>query len=169
METLKYSKIKSEGQYLSYCKILEEIVDQDNKEFQDEIELLTLLIEKWDSDHNSFYDSDPVEVLKLLMEEHHLRAKDLVPILELTKGTISKILSYQKGFSKASISKLSAYFMVSQEAFNRPYTLKNLRKPGDSVNQKSWSGANPAPEMQIRKSENQKAFAVELQYKEKNW
>ena len=57
------------------------------------------------------------------MVDHNLKAKDLVNILELSKGTISKILNYQKGLSKDTIRKLSSYFKVSQEAFNRPYKL----------------------------------------------
>lgn len=57
------------------------------------------------------------------MEEHDLKAKDMVEILDLSKGTISKILNYHKGLSKDTIRKLSDYFKVSQEAFNRPYRL----------------------------------------------
>jgi HTH-type transcriptional regulator/antitoxin HigA len=59
------------------------------------------------------------------MSEHQLKAKDLVDICGLSKGTISKILNYQKGLSKDSIRSLSNYFKVSQEAFNRPYLLRN--------------------------------------------
>lgn len=125
METLKFTIIKSQEQYNEYCDILEELISQDKKEVQDEIELLTLLIEKWDEEHNSFNDSDPVELLKALMEENNLKAKDLVDILDLSKGTISKILNYHKGLSKETIRKLSDYFKLSQEAFNRPYKLIN--------------------------------------------
>lgn len=59
------------------------------------------------------------------MHENNLKAKDLVAVLGLSKATISKILNYQKGLSKDTIRKLSAYFKVSQEAFNRPYRLQN--------------------------------------------
>ncbi len=123
METLKYTIIKSEKQYNSYCKTLEELIIYDGN--INEIELLTLLIEKWDEEHNSLNDLNPIELLKALILENNLKAKDLVEILELSKGTVSKILNYQKGFSKETIRKLSDYFKVSQEAFNRPYQLKN--------------------------------------------
>lgn len=98
---------------------------RDEKETIDEVELLTLLIEKWDNDHNTFIDYDPIVLLKTLLEEHKLKAKDLVNILNLSKGTISKILNYHKGLSKDTIRKLSDYFKISQEAFNRPYKLIN--------------------------------------------
>jgi HTH-type transcriptional regulator/antitoxin HigA len=125
MEALKFTVIKTIEQYNDYCNILDELISKDEIKFQDEIELLTLLIEKWDSENNSFKDSDPIEILKAIMDEHELKAKDLVTILGLTKGTISKILNYQKGLSKDTIRKLSDHFKISQEAFNRPYRLKN--------------------------------------------
>lgn len=125
METLKYSIIKNETQYNDYCNVLEELLVQDKKELIDEIELLTLLIEKWDVERNSFDELDPVELIKVLMEENNLKTKDLIVILGLTKGTVSKILNYHKGLSKETIRKLSDYFKVSQEAFNQPYKLVN--------------------------------------------
>ena len=122
---LKYTVIKSKKQYDKYCNILEEIISAENDIFSDEIELLTILIEKWDDEHNSFEDVNPIELLKSLMDSNNLKAKDLVEILDLSKGTISKILNYQKGLSKETIRKLSYHFNISQEAFNRPYKLVN--------------------------------------------
>lgn len=125
METLKYTIIKTKEQYTDYCNRLEELILMDTKTVQDEIELLTLLIEKWDNENNTFAESDPIEILKLLMTEHGLKATDLSKILNLSKGTVSKILNYHKGLSKETIRSLSEYFKLSQEAFNRPYRLKN--------------------------------------------
>ena len=130
MKALKYKIIKSEAQYNQYCDILEELISYDSKENQDEIELLTFLIEKWDEEHNSFNDLNPIESLKVLMQENELKAKDLAKILNLSKGTISKILNYHKGLSKDSIRKLAQHFKVSQETFNRQYTLS---KENESV------------------------------------
>ncbi|MBL4755953.1 MAG: ArsR family transcriptional regulator [Flavobacteriales bacterium] len=126
MEALKYTIIKTGKQYNAYCTILEELVALDQKAVSDEIELLTLLIEKWDKEHNTFDDLNPVELIKALMEENNLKSKDLVEILGLSKGTVSKILNFHKGLSKETIRNLSDYFKVSQEAFNRPYQLVNV-------------------------------------------
>lgn len=125
MENLKYTIIKDSAQYSDYCDKLEGLLIKDEAKFQDEIDLLTLLIEKWDNEHDTFKDSDPIQILKTLMDEHELKAKDLVEILNLSKGTVSKILNYHKGLSKDTIRKLSNYFKVSQETFNRPYKLIN--------------------------------------------
>ncbi|MBN9296323.1 MAG: helix-turn-helix domain-containing protein [Filimonas sp.] len=125
METLKYKIINSKKQYKTYCDILEQLVFSDikNQNTKDEIALLNLLIETWDKKHNSFHELDPVQLLQSFMKEKDLKAKDLVEILDLSKGYISDILHYKKGFSKEVIRKLADYFKVSQEAFNRPYTL----------------------------------------------
>lgn len=121
MKNLKYTIIKDENQYYLYCNKLENLIITNSN--QDEIELLELLIEKWDSENNSFTDLDPVELLTTMMDEHNMKATDLVGILNLSKGTISKMLNYHKGISKESIRKLSDYFKVSQDMFNRPYKL----------------------------------------------
>ncbi len=122
---LKYKIIKSRRQYNLYCKALNDLLIKNKKSDEDEIELLTLLIEKYDDEQYQVPEFDPIEILKSLMSEHNLRAKDLTDILGLSKGTVSKILNYQKGLSKETIRILSDHFKLRQEAFNRPYQLKN--------------------------------------------
>mgnify|MGYP001544457007 FL=1 len=74
METLKYKIIKTDTQYNRYCDALELLVDsgKKTKAVQDEIELLTLLIEKYDAEHNTFDDADPIELLKSLMKDYKM-------------------------------------------------------------------------------------------------
>jgi HTH-type transcriptional regulator/antitoxin HigA len=125
MATLKYKVITSERQYYLYCKTLESLVfvTHKNKEVKEEIALLTLLIETWDNKHNTFEKVDPIRLLKSLMDDHKMKAKDLVELLGVSKGYISDILNYKKGLSKEVIRKLAQKFKLSQEAFNRPYKL----------------------------------------------
>jgi HTH-type transcriptional regulator / antitoxin HigA len=125
MVTLKYKVIATKSQYKEYTNILEELVfgGSKSKSTKEEIALITVLIEKWDADHNTFDDLDPIHLLQSLMTDHNMKAKDLVEFLEVSKGYVSDILNYKKGLSKDVIRKLSKYFKVSQEAFNRPYKL----------------------------------------------
>ena len=127
MESLKYKVISTKPQYIDYCKKLETLIFSQvkNKNLNDEIALLTLLIEKWDSEHNTFNELDPVQLLTSFMNSHNIKAKDLVTLLGISKSYVSEILNYKKGFSKSVIRSLSTYFKVSQEAFNRPYDLIN--------------------------------------------
>jgi HTH-type transcriptional regulator/antitoxin HigA len=126
MNQLKYTIIKSKRQYNEYCKLLEDLVFQNSKsvKIQDEIELLTLLIEKWDQEHGQLMDLDPVSLLKSFMDAHHIKAIELSGILGISRGYMSDILHYKKGLSKEVIRKLSSFFKVRQDAFNRAYDLK---------------------------------------------
>lgn len=122
---LKYTVIKTRAQYDSYCRGLEELLGSDiDNAVQDEIDLLTLLIETYDEANNSFAELDPIALLRSFMAEHHLKAQQMVDLLGVSKGYISDILNYKKGLSKEVIRKLATHFKVRQEAFNRPYKLK---------------------------------------------
>ncbi len=133
---LKYTIIRTKSHYKQYCNKLEELVfsSTKTKNIKEEIDLLTLLIEKWDNDHNTFRELDPIKLLQSLMKDHNLKAKDLVALLEVSKGYVSDILNYKKGLSKDVIRKLSERFKVSQEAFNRHYELvvSENSRPGKS-------------------------------------
>jgi HTH-type transcriptional regulator/antitoxin HigA len=125
MATLKYKVIKTKKQYNSYCIEMVRLLESRSKSkaAKEEIELLSLLIEKWDTEHNTFEKLDPVELLKSLMAVNNLKPKDIVDELGISKGLVSDILNYKKGLSKETIRKLASYFKVSQEAFNRPYKI----------------------------------------------
>lgn len=131
METLKYTVIKSKAQYKTYCKMLEDLVSGDakGKVASDEVDLLTVLIEKWDHEHSRFMDADPITLLHSFMQDHHMKASDLAKLLKVSKGYVSDILHYKKSLSKEIIRDLASYFKVAQEAFNRPYKLKSSHNP----------------------------------------
>ncbi len=125
METLQYKVIKTSTQYKEYCNLLEEMtmIKKKTRQQQDTIELLTLLIETWDKEHNTFPDADPVELLTYLMNENKLKAVDLARELDVSKSLVSDILNYRRGLSRDIIRKLASRFKVSQELFNKPYKL----------------------------------------------
>lgn len=123
---LKYTIIKNRNQYNQYCDQLESLLMQENDAvLQDEIDLITLLIEKYDEEQNPIKETDPITLLRSFMKDHNLKPQDMTQILGISKGYVSDILNYKKGLSKEVIRKLADYFKVRQEAFNRPYKLKS--------------------------------------------
>lgn len=127
MTTLPYTIIRTEAQYAAYCHTLQTLATTEprSEQTQEEIDLLTLLIEKWDADHTTLPEADPIALLKSLLAGRNLKAKDLTAILGLSKGAVSDILNYRRGLSKEVIRVLADYFKVSQEAFNREYKLRS--------------------------------------------
>jgi HTH-type transcriptional regulator/antitoxin HigA len=118
---IKYRVIDSDTLYENYCDVLEKLVFSSpiTPEIQDEINLLTLLIETYDKQKSHFRNLDPVQLLKSLMAEHHLKAVDLARKLQVSEGLISDILKYKKGMSKKTIRAIAELFKMQQEAFNR--------------------------------------------------
>lgn len=117
--------IRTKKQYYKYCNLLETLVTSNKKKDKDDIELLTLLIKKWDDENLPKIDNDPIKLIKALMDVNSLKSIDLANILEVNKSTVSRILNYQKGLSKKSIRILAEHFAIDQEALNKPYKLKN--------------------------------------------
>lgn len=132
MNNLKYTVIKSDRQYDEYCNRLKDLdmSGNESEEIENEIDLLTLLIEDYDRKSSKFRDLDPVELIKSLMEDHKLKQRDIAEIAGVGKSNISEILNYKKTMSREVIRKLADHFKVRQEAFNRPYQIrsKNLKK-----------------------------------------
>lgn len=62
------------------------------------------------------YKLDPIEYLEYLMKKNNLRQGDLVNILNVRKGTVSKILSKKSRLSLNMIRKL-------HKTFNIPYDI----------------------------------------------
>src|SRR3982751_608165 len=124
MAGLKYPVIKSREQYNEYCNALEKLLSkpEQTKEVEEEIELLTTLIEVWDQQHSQIMQLDPIQLLHSFIEEHKLKSPEIMKIMGIhSRGHLYEILNYQKGLSKEVIRNLAAYFKVSQEAFNRTY------------------------------------------------
>jgi HTH-type transcriptional regulator/antitoxin HigA len=81
---------------------LENLFSKGNsKIIQEEIDLLNLLIEKWDSEHNKFEEVDPIRLLISLMEKLKIKPADLVALLNISKGYISEILHYKRAFQRS--------------------------------------------------------------------
>lgn len=123
-ETIKYKVIQSEEQYADYCQILEELVFHEGiEDHQDEIELLTLLIEDWEERQRQYPELDPVELVQSLMNDHDLNQSQLADIAGVGKSYISEILNYKKRMSKRIIRNIANHFKIRQEALNKPYAI----------------------------------------------
>jgi HTH-type transcriptional regulator / antitoxin HigA len=80
------------------------------------IELLTVLIENFEAKHYPVQGSGPLDVIRHLMEENHLRQKDLVDVFG-TESIVSDVLNGKRDLAKDHIRKLSERFGVSLALF----------------------------------------------------
>lgn len=126
---MNYTVIKNTRQYDQYCIRLMDIdTKKPSRATDEEMELLELLIDKWEHEQFNRTKMNPVQIIEHLMEIHELSRNDMLRILGIKRSALRQIISYQKGLSKNVIRKLSEKFCIAQETFNRPYTLKTFAK-----------------------------------------
>ena len=80
----------------------------------DELDILMMLVEKYENDHYAIPASDPVEAIKFLMEQNSLSRKDLEPYIG-TSGRVSEVLNKKRTLTLAMIKKLHEGLKIPYE------------------------------------------------------
>lgn len=81
-----------------------------------ELELLLLLVKDYEDRHYQIPDLDPIELIKLKLEEKGLKQKDLEPIIG-SKGYVSSVLSGKKELTLKMVRGLHEFLGIPAEAF----------------------------------------------------
>lgn len=120
---MELKPIKSESDYRNGLKRLEVIFDApiDSKE-GDEAEILSLLIENYENEHYPIESPDPIEAIKIRMEELNMRQKDLVGIIG-GKSRVSEILNRKKKLTVEMIRELERILQISASVLVNNYQL----------------------------------------------
>lgn len=71
-----------------------------------ELDLLVLVVNKYEEENHPIDEPDPIEYIKIRMEEMGLKAADLVPYMG-NKGNVSKVLNRKRGLSIEMIRNLN--------------------------------------------------------------
>ena len=121
----QWSIIENETQYKAAKERFEEIyeVDKSSPEFY-EMMLLALLINQYEKKQFSFPSVDPIEMIRLRMEDFGYKSSDLAAAYG-DKGTISKVLNYKQPLSLNMIRLFSKMLRIPAEALIKEYDLKN--------------------------------------------
>jgi len=88
-----------------------------------EKQLLALLINHYEEQQWEMPEVDPIELIKIRMEEFGYKATDLAKEYG-DKGTISKVLNYKQALSLTMIRKFSKLLRIPIEALTKEYTLR---------------------------------------------
>lgn len=85
--------------------------------------LLAFLINRYEEEQWDIPEVDPIELIKIRMEEFGYKASDLAREYG-DKGTISKVLNYKQALSLTMIRKFSKFLRIPAEALTREYSLQ---------------------------------------------
>jgi len=111
--------IRTEAENEHFTRLLEDL-DRNHRSLsraeRELADLLTLLIEDFEDRQYQMPKASPLEALRFLMDQHHLRQKDLVDVFG-TPSIISEVLKGKRELSKEHIRRLSERFSVPVELF----------------------------------------------------
>lgn len=126
MKRTFYSIIKNQEQYEQYCNRLENLVESGENRHEDEVELLSLLIEKYNEEQMARYEMElnPVELLADLLTENKLSQVELSRKTGISPQLINDILKYRREITKNTALKLGETFKIKYYAFLKPYELR---------------------------------------------
>ncbi len=97
---------------------------------QEAIELLTVLIDRYESEHYPIPDASAIDVLRYLMESNALTQRDLATELG-SETTVSLVMSGKRQLTRDHIARLSERFQVSPAVFfaqnENPISIAKLR------------------------------------------
>jgi HTH-type transcriptional regulator/antitoxin HigA len=122
---MKYTLIKSEEEYRKSLERLEQLFDApEGTPESDEANILALLIDDYENKHYPIDTPDPIEAIKIRMEEMHLKQVDLAPVLG-GRNRVSEVLNKKRKLTVEMIRNLSAYLNLSASLLIKEYSLSN--------------------------------------------
>lgn len=119
--------IESEEDYNKVILRYEEIksVPKGSEEHKEKM-LLVHLISTYENEQWDIPEVDPVELIKIRMEDFGYKSSDLAKEYG-DKGTVSKVLNYKQALSLTMIRKFSELLRIPAESLIKEYDLKGTK------------------------------------------
>jgi HTH-type transcriptional regulator/antitoxin HigA len=110
--------IHSDEELAEYTEVLFDLTAKADPTLDEEkaIELMTLLIDRYESERFPVPAAEPADVLRFLLEQNGLSQRDIAPELG-SESTVSLVLSGKRQLNRDHIARLSRRFNVSPAVF----------------------------------------------------
>jgi len=120
---MELKPIKTEADYRAALRRLEVIFDaKPGTPESDELEILGLMVDDYENKHYSIEAPDPIEAIKIRMEEMQLKQVDLIPEIG-GKSRVSEILNRKRRLTVTMIRKLATRLNLSSNLLIKDYQL----------------------------------------------
>lgn len=120
---MEIKPIKSESDYRNSLKRLEEIFDAAIGSLEsDEADILALLIDDYENKHFPIVAPDPIEAIKIRMEELSLKQTDLAEAMG-GANRVSEILNRKRKLTLEMVRNLTGKLNLSAEILVKDYDL----------------------------------------------
>ncbi|MCK5416330.1 transcriptional regulator [Candidatus Parcubacteria bacterium] len=107
--------IKTKRDYKEALTRIEKIIEADpGTKKGDELEILSVLIEKYEKDNYEILPPDPIEAIKFRMEQMQLEKKDLAKIIGANR--VSEVLQKKRGLTIGMIRNLHSVLHIPTDS-----------------------------------------------------
>jgi HTH-type transcriptional regulator/antitoxin HigA len=111
-----WASLKTKKDYKLALNRIDELMDiPRNEKIQNELMLLSYLIEEYEASTSPMPDATPQDVLRFAMEMKGIKPKDLEPILG-SKGNVSRVLNGSRKIPLEKIYSLSRLLNIPLES-----------------------------------------------------
>ena len=105
-DLMEIKLIKTEGEYQAALTSMRALKGAEpGSAGEDELEVLALLVEKYEHEHHPTDPADPIEAIQLRMEQRGLTRKDMIQYLG-SQSKVSEVLNYKRPLSLSMIRNL---------------------------------------------------------------
>jgi HTH-type transcriptional regulator/antitoxin HigA len=133
---MKTKILKTEQEYNEACERIYFLINNTDKAIEpdspegEEIELLSLLVEKYEHEHYPVEAPSPIEAIKFRMEQMNLKQTDVAPLFG-GKTRVSEVLNGKRNLTLKMITLLNRYLGIPLESLmsgNREIKLDDDKK-----------------------------------------
>ncbi len=133
---MKTKIIKTEKEYSEACKRIYNLINstedaiEPNSQEGEEIELLSLLVEKYEQEHRQMEAPNPIEAIRFRMEQMNLKQADIAPLFG-GKTRVSEVLNGKRTLTLKMITLLNRYLGIPLESLvsgNKDFKLEAEKK-----------------------------------------
>lgn len=118
---MKILPIRNEKDYQKVLDRLEDIFDaKKGTEEGDELEILSILIDRYENENFPIGMPDPIEAIKFRMEQMGMNQKDLAEVVGF-KSRVSEILNKKRKLTLSMIRKLNTNLHIPTEVLIQDY------------------------------------------------
>jgi HTH-type transcriptional regulator / antitoxin HigA len=120
--------IRTDEDYEAACRRIDEIfhAEPDSPE-DDELEILVTLVDAYEEEHFPIGMPDPIEAIRIRMDDLGLTRKHLMEHLGKSSGRISDILNRRRPLTLGDVRTLSKLLHIPTEVLTQEYPLEDSK------------------------------------------
>ena len=122
---MELKPIKTKAEYKTALREIEALFEVPDKTHEaDRLEILVMLVEKYEAQHYPIPAPDPIDFLNYAMEARGLTRKDLEPYIG-SRGRVAEVLNRARPLTLAMIRRLSEGLKLPADVLIADYELRH--------------------------------------------